>query len=75
MGIAQQSGIVSPAYNVYVPKAGFASAYIDKLVQMQNFADEALAGQRVSGLLAFVFIHKSSSRYICRFLLTMSSYQ
>lgn len=40
MGVAHQSGIVSPAYNVYVPRSDFSPSYVDKLVRIRSFADE-----------------------------------
>jgi len=40
MGVAFQSGIVSPAYNVYRPVKHYDPQYIDHLVRMPTFAQE-----------------------------------
>ena len=40
MGVAPVSGIVSPAYNVYVPGASLDSDYVDALVRLPVFAQE-----------------------------------
>ena len=40
MGVAPVDGIVSPAYNVYVPGTLLDSSYIDALVRLQVFAQE-----------------------------------
>ncbi len=40
MGVVPVDGIVSPAYNVYVPLPEFLPAYIDALVRMPVFAQE-----------------------------------
>lgn len=41
MGIARQAGIVSPAYNVYTPRANYEAAYVNAVVRMPAFAREA----------------------------------
>ena len=41
MGTASVSGIVSPAYNVYVPCDKLVPAYVDAMVRMPVFAQEA----------------------------------
>jgi type I restriction enzyme S subunit len=41
LGIAPQKGIVSPAYNVYVPCSRLDPRYIDRLVRTTVFAQEA----------------------------------
>jgi type I restriction enzyme S subunit len=41
MGVAPVDGIVSPAYNVYVPNQRVNPAYIDALVRLRIFAEEA----------------------------------
>lgn len=40
MGVAQQAGIVSPAYNVYRPVDGIEPEYLDLLVRTRRFAEE-----------------------------------
>jgi len=40
MGIAQRDGIVSPAYNVYKPKARLAPGYLAALTRLPSFAQE-----------------------------------
>jgi len=40
MGVARQSGIVSPAYNVYQPVAELEPEYIDLLVRTPRFVEE-----------------------------------
>jgi len=40
MGIAQQAGIVSPAYNVYRPAPELNPKYVDLLVRTPRFAEE-----------------------------------
>jgi len=40
MGVAPVKGIVSPAYNVYVPSPRLAPAYVDALVRLPVFAQE-----------------------------------
>ena len=40
MGVASEDGIVSPAYNVYRPKADYDSWYVDVLVRIPIFAQE-----------------------------------
>nr|WP_294864221.1 restriction endonuclease subunit S [uncultured Pseudogulbenkiania sp.] len=40
MGIARQSGIVSPAYNVYQPVAELDPEYVDLLVRTPRFVEE-----------------------------------
>lgn len=40
MGVARQSGIVSPAYNVYQPVAQLDSEYVDLLVRTPRFVEE-----------------------------------
>lgn len=42
MGVARAPGIVSPAYNVYTPNARLLPDYIDVLVRMPVFAEEAI---------------------------------
>ena len=41
MGVARQDGIVSPAYNVYEPGACLDPRYVDALVRIPAFAQEA----------------------------------
>lgn len=41
MGVAAEDGIVSPAYNVYEPVDQIDPAYIDALVRLRVFAQEA----------------------------------
>jgi type I restriction enzyme, S subunit len=41
MGVSPLDGIVSPAYNVYTPCEGLDPAYVDALVRMPAFAQEA----------------------------------
>ena len=41
MGVATQDGIVSPAYNVYEPAACLDPRYVDALVRLPAFAQEA----------------------------------
>lgn len=41
MGVSTVYGIVSPAYNVYVPGNRFDPAYVDALVRTRVFAEEA----------------------------------
>ena len=41
MGVAPVDGIVSPAYNVYVPGQRLDPAYVDALVRIRVFAEEA----------------------------------
>ncbi len=41
MGVAAEAGIVSPAYNVYEPAKQIDPAYIDALVRLRVFAQEA----------------------------------
>jgi type I restriction enzyme S subunit len=41
MGVSPVHGIVSPAYNVYVPGDRFDPAYVDALVRIRVFAEEA----------------------------------
>lgn len=41
MGVSPVHGIVSPAYNVYVPGERFDPAYVDALVRIRVFAEEA----------------------------------
>ena len=41
MGVAGESGIVSPAYHVYRPKAEVEPGYVNLLVRMGRFAREA----------------------------------
>jgi len=41
MGVAGESGIVSPAYHVYTPKAEVEPGYVNLLVRMGVFAREA----------------------------------
>ncbi len=40
MGVARQSGIVSPAYNVYQPVAELNPEYVDLLVRTPRFVEE-----------------------------------
>jgi type I restriction enzyme S subunit len=40
MGVARQSGIVSPAYNVYTPRANYEPSYVNAIVRMPAFARE-----------------------------------
>ena len=40
MGVAQQAGIVSPAYNVYQPAPELVPEYVDLLVRTPRFAEE-----------------------------------
>ena len=40
MGVAPVGGIVSPAYNVYVPRTCLDSHYVDALVRLPSFAQE-----------------------------------
>lgn len=40
MGVAPVSGIVSPAYNVYVPEPKLLVAYVDAIVRIPMFAEE-----------------------------------
>lgn len=42
MGISPVDGIVSPAYNVYTPGNRLESAYVDALVRIPVFAEEAI---------------------------------
>ena len=42
MGVSSQRGIVSPAYNVYEPSERLDKAYLDYLVRMPVFAQEAI---------------------------------
>jgi type I restriction enzyme S subunit len=42
MGVSPVDGIVSPAYNVYRPGAQLDSAYVDALVRITVFAEEAI---------------------------------
>ncbi len=42
MGVSPCSGIVSPAYNVYVPGPELVGAYVDALVRIPQFAQEAI---------------------------------
>jgi type I restriction enzyme S subunit len=42
MGVSPQRGIVSPAYNVYEPGDRLDKAYLDYLVRMPVFAQEAI---------------------------------
>lgn len=42
MGVSPQRGIVSPAYNVYEPGERLDKAYLDYLVRMPVFAQEAI---------------------------------
>lgn len=42
MGVSPQRGIVSPAYNVYEPCERLDTAYLDYLVRMPVFAQEAI---------------------------------
>ena len=41
MGVAHQDGIVSPAYNVYEPVDCLDPRYVDALVRLPAFAEEA----------------------------------
>ena len=41
MGLAKQDGIVSPAYNVYEPAACLDPRYLEALVRLPAFAEEA----------------------------------
>jgi type I restriction enzyme S subunit len=41
MGVSPIDGIVSPAYNVYVPSQRLEPAYVDALVRIPVFAEEA----------------------------------
>lgn len=41
MGVSPVHGIVSPAYNVYTPNERLDSAYVDALVRIPVFAEEA----------------------------------
>ena len=41
MGVSAVEGIVSPAYNVYTPNDKLLPAFVDSLVRMRVFADEA----------------------------------
>lgn len=41
MGVSPVNGIVSPAYNVYVPGERFDPDYVDALVRIRAFAEEA----------------------------------
>jgi type I restriction enzyme S subunit len=41
MGVSPLHGIVSPAYNVYTPCERLVPAYVDALVRMPVFAQEA----------------------------------
>ena len=41
MGVADQDGIVSPAYNVYEPAACLDPGYVDAMVRLPAFAHEA----------------------------------
>ena len=40
MGVSSLVGIVSPAYNVYEPRARFDPSYVDALVRLSGFAQE-----------------------------------
>ena len=40
MGVASLDGVVSPAYNVYEPKAHLDPSYVDALVRLSAFAQE-----------------------------------
>ena len=40
MGVSSLVGIVSPAYNVYEPRACFDPSYVDALVRLSAFAQE-----------------------------------
>ena len=42
MGVAPVDGIVSPAYNVYVPGPRLDPAFVDALVRIRVFAEEAI---------------------------------
>jgi type I restriction enzyme S subunit len=42
MGISPCDGIVSPAYNVYVPGSELVSGYVDALVRIPQFAQEVI---------------------------------
>jgi type I restriction enzyme S subunit len=41
MGVSPVNGIVSPAYNVYVPSNRLDPQYVDALVRIPTFAEEA----------------------------------
>jgi type I restriction enzyme S subunit len=41
MGVSSVDGIVSPAYNVYIPDDRLDPAYVDALVRVRVFAEEA----------------------------------
>jgi type I restriction enzyme S subunit len=41
MGVSPVHGIVSPAYNVYAPNGRVGPAYVDALVRIKRFAEEA----------------------------------
>ena len=41
MGVSPVHGIVSPAYNVYTPNERIVPAYVDALVRIPIFAEEA----------------------------------
>jgi type I restriction enzyme S subunit len=41
MGVSKVNGIVSPAYNVYTPSNRFEPAYVDAVVRIKIFAQEA----------------------------------
>lgn len=40
MGISRQTGIVSPAYNIYVPAANLEPEYVDQIVRLPLFSKE-----------------------------------
>ena len=42
MGVSSLDGIVSPAYNVYEPKAHLDPSYVDALVRLPAFAQEVM---------------------------------
>lgn len=42
MGVSPLHGIVSPAYNVYTPDAQLCPSYVDRLVRIPVFAQEAI---------------------------------
>ena len=42
MGVARVAGMVSPAYNVYTPGKRFTPEYVDALVRLPIFAEEAI---------------------------------
>lgn len=42
MGVAKQTGIVSPAYNIYEPVDGIDPEYLDILVRIPRFAEEVI---------------------------------